>query len=246
MARGDTPVRSRAGPWGVHLRGHALLFEKKPPPSYDKSTGARLLCIAVGVEALRLAVFTAAYPGLPLLILVPLLLGCALLLVRFVVDLELSQIGLYPWRHWHPVERSYFIQLLILANIFFPLAFADRLRVILGQPSALSMIVTVFVPYLFFGFYQEVVYRGMLQSELVRRWGGFAGILIANVFYTFGPLHWSYFSSRASLAVAMLASIFAIGLFFGVVFRRSGNLWIVAIIHGIGNAYIVTSLAAPR
>ena len=34
--------------------------------------------------------------------------------------------------------------------------------------------------------------------------------------------------------------------FFGVLFRRSGNLWIVAVIHGIGNAYIVGSLSSAR
>ena len=72
------------------------------------------------------------------------------------------------------------------------------------------------------------------------------GILSANVFYTFGPLHWYYFAAQASLAVPMFAATFAIGLFFGVLFWRSGNLWIVAVIHGIGNAYIVGSLAAAR
>lgn len=41
-------------------------------------------------------------------------------------------------------------------------------------------------------------------------------------------------------------AIFAIGLFFGILFHRSGNLWIVAILHGIGNAYIVTSLGSAR
>ena len=113
----------------------------------------------------------------------------------------------------------------------------------LVQPNALSIIASVFVPYLFYGFYQEVVYRGMLQPELVRRWGAFAGILAANVLYTFGPLHWNHFTP---VNVPMFASIFAIGLFFGIVFRRSGNLWIVAIIHGIGNAYIVISLGSTR
>ena len=44
----------------------------------------------------------------------------------------------------------------------------------------------------------------------------------------------------------MIAAIFAIGLFFGILFHRSGNLWIVAILHGIGNAYIVTSLGSAR
>ena len=212
---------------------------------YDASTGARLLLIAVAVEAFRLVVVRWLHPALPLLILVLLLLACALLLVRFAARLKLSQIGLYPWREWHPVEKSYFVQLFDYRERRFPLVFAGRLRLILAQSSALSTVWNVFVPYLFYGFYQEVVYRGILQSELVRRWGAFVGILIANVFYTFGPLHWYYFSSRSSVAVPMFASIFAIGLF-GVLFRRSGNLWIVAVIHGIGNAYIVGSLSSAR
>jgi membrane protease YdiL (CAAX protease family) len=110
----------------------------------------------------------------------------------------------------------------------------------------MSTVWSVFVPYLFFGFYQEVVYRGILQSELVRRWGALPGILVSNLLYTFGPLHSYYLSSRASLAIPMFASIFAIGLFFGVLFRRSGNLWIVAVIHGIGNSYIVGSIGPVR
>ncbi len=145
-----------------------------------------------------------------------------------------------------PVEKSYFVQLLVIANVVFPLVFANRLRLILAQPSVVATVWNVFVPYLFFGFYQEVVYRGILQSEFVRRWGALAGILSANVFYTFGPLHWYYFAAHGSLAVPMFAAIFAIGLFFGVLFWRSGNLWIVAVIHGIGNAYIVGSLSAAR
>ena len=40
----------------------------------------------------------------------------------------------------------------------------------------------------------------------------------------------------------MFAAIFTIGLFFAVLFRRSGNLWIVATLHGIGNSYIVGTL----
>ena len=228
------------------MRGHVLLFDKRSASQYDASTGVRLLFIAFVVEAFRLVVTRWLHAALPLLILVLLLLASALLLVRFVAPLNLSQIGLYPWDEWTPVERSYFVQLLVIANIVFPLVFAGRLRLILAQPSALSTVWNVFVPYLFFGFYQEVVYRGILQSELVRRWGAIIGILLANVLYTFGPLHWNYFSSRGSVAVPMFASIFAIGLFFGILFRRSGNLWIVAVIHGIGNAYIVGSLSSAR
>jgi membrane protease YdiL (CAAX protease family) len=244
MTKSDTPV-PRSG-LGVHWRGHFLLFDKKSAPAYGASTGTRLLLIAVAVEAFRLVVVRWLHSALPLLILVLLLLATALLLVRFAARLKLSQIGLYPWREWHPVEKSYFVQLLVIANIVFPLVFASRLRLVMAQPSVLSTVLTVFVPYLFYGFYQEVVYRGIVQTELVRRWGAFIGVLLANVLYTFGPLHSYYFSSRSSLAVPMFVSIFVIGLFFGLLFRRSGNLWIVAVIHGIGNAYIVGSLSSAR
>src|SRR2546423_25185 len=230
----------------VHLQGHVLLFDTKPAPQYEAAAGLRLLVVAVVLEAVRLGVVRWFYPKVPLLILLPLLLGCALLAVRFGAGLRLSQIRFKPWRQWNAIEKSYFVQVLIIANIVFPLIFANPLRRIFAQPNSLEVVATVFVPYLFFGFYQEVVYRGMLQSELVRRCGAVAGILAANILYTFGPLHSYYFASRSSLALPMFAGIFAIGLFFGILFRRSGNLWIVAVLHGIGNAYIVGSIGPVR
>jgi membrane protease YdiL (CAAX protease family) len=243
MAISVSPDSPKAEGLEAHLRGHVLLFDRRSAPAWDGSVGLRLFGIALVMEALRLASVKGLHAAVPLVIFVLLFLVGALLLVRFLAGLRLRQIGLYPWREWTLVEKSYFIQLLVLANIAFPLVFANRLRLIAAQPAALSIIWNGFVPYLFFGFYQEVVYRGMVQSEQVRRWGAFAGILIANILYTFGPLHWNYFWSRSSLAVPMFAAIFAIGLFFGVLFRRSGNLWIVAVIHGIGNAYIVGSMS---
>jgi membrane protease YdiL (CAAX protease family) len=230
----------------VHLRGHVLLFDPTPAPAFEASAGLRLLFAAVMLEAVRLGLIRWLYPKVPLLVLVPVLLAGALLAVRFGAGVRLSQIGFKPWSKWSMTEKSYFIQLLIIANVVFPLLFAAPLRRIFGHSPALSTVATVFVPYLFFGFYQEVIYRGMLQSEFVRRWGAFVGILLSNILYTFGPLHSYYFSSRTSLAVPMFAAIFTIGLFFGILFRRSGNLWIVAVIHGIGNAYIVGSLGSVR
>jgi membrane protease YdiL (CAAX protease family) len=244
MAKSDMPVPRRWRGLTVHARGHFLLFDPRSAPHWDTATGARLLLIAVGSEAIRLVAVRWLHLTVPLLILVLLFLAGVLGLVRFGARLTLSQIGLCRWSAWSAVEKSYFVQLLVIANVVFPLVFANRLRLILAQPSVVATVWSAFVPYLFFGFYQEVVYRGILQSELVRRWGALAGILGANVFYTFGPLHWYYFAAHSSLAVPMFAAIFAIGLFFGVLFWRSGNLWIVAIIHGIGNAYIVGSLSA--
>ena len=246
MVEPDSPASPEPQGLIVHLQGHVLLFEQKPAPQYEASAGLRLLVFAVILEAVRLGVVRWFYPKVPLLILLPLLLGCALLAVRFGAGLRLSQIGFKPWRQWNAIEKSYFVQVLIIANVVFSLLFAARLQRIFAQPNSLEVVATVFVPYLFFGFYQEVVYRGMLQSELVRRCGAVIGILAANILYTFGPLHSYYFASRSSLALPMFAAIFAIGLFFGILFRRSGNLWIVAVLHGIGNAYIVGSIGPVR
>jgi uncharacterized protein len=246
MVTPDMPGRPRSRGLLAYLRGHLLLFDKKAVGQYEASSGIRLLFLVIALEAARLGVVRWFYPTIPLLILVLLLLGCALLAIRFVAGLRLSQIGLYPWHKWTTTEKSYFVQVLIIANVVFPLVFAAHLQAIFAHSSVPRLMANIFVPYLIFGFYQEVIYRGMLQSELVRRWGGFIGILTSNVFYTFGPLHWYYFSSPLSFAVPMFASIFAIGLFFGLLFRRSGNLWITAVIHGIGNAYIVGSLGMTQ
>ena len=237
----DVPAGVRPHGLNVHWRGHAFLFEKKRSPTYGATGGLRLLLIFFALEGIigpRLSLFSWIHlPLPPVWLRVPILLALALLLVRFVAGLKLYEIGLCRWREWSATEKSYFVQVFLIANVVFSVLFADRLRRILTEPHLLIHAWTVFLPYLLWGFYQEVVYRGILQTELVRRWGPLRGILVSNSLYTFGPLHFYHFSHTHS-ALPMFAGIFAIGLFFGVLFRSSGNLWMVAIFHGIGNSYI--------
>lgn len=80
----------------------------------------------------------------------------------------------------------------------------------------------------------------------MRRWGAYAGVVAANVLYTFGPLHWNHFALPLSAAVAMFAAVFLIGLFFSVLYRRSGNLWLVAVFHALGNAYLISGVAPAQ
>lgn len=221
-----------------HLRGHLLLFDQTPAPEYSAHAGASLLLGAGLLEVARLSVVGR----LPLLVLVAGFLALGLFAVPRIAGVSLAQLGLRRWRDWTTTEKSYFCQVVALANVVFPIVLAAPLGRRVAQLGFASSVWSVFLPYLLFGFYQELVYRGMIQREAVRRWGTPIGILLANVLYTFGPLHWSYFASRASLAVPMFAAIFAIGLFFGVAYKRSGNLWIVATFHAIGNAYIVWSV----
>jgi membrane protease YdiL (CAAX protease family) len=229
-----------------HLRGHLFLFDAKPTPAFDPSSGARLLWIFLFLEGFlgpRLWILRPlGMPGPPFWVRVPLLLGLALLLVRYFARLEPSQLGLRPWRRWTTTEKSYFLQVLLLANVVFLLLFAGRIRAIVDRPSWPSAAIALPV-YLVWGFYQELMYRGILQRVLVTRWGPLPGILVSNLVYTFGPLHFYHFTGKTiPQALPMFAGIFAIGLFFAVLMWRSGNLWMVGIFHGLGDGYI-TGLA---
>jgi uncharacterized protein len=211
---------------GSLWRGHVFLFDNAADaPAYSERAGVRLLVAAILIEAFRAAINAADI--LPISIRAPLYLALALLSIRRGARVTWSDLGFRRWGDWTRTEKSYFVQVVIIANVLFATLFAAKLNA------------RLFIPYLLLGFYQEVVYRGMLQTDLVRRCGPALGILLANTLYTFSPGHYDYFSSTSAVAVPMFAAIFAMGLVFAMVYRRSGNLWIVAVMHALGNAYIV-------
>ncbi|HEY5610853.1 MAG TPA: CPBP family intramembrane glutamic endopeptidase [Thermoanaerobaculia bacterium] len=216
-----------------HLEGHAFLFDAKKRPSVGRATALRLLLIylvleiAIGPRLHLARAFDLPLP--PLYVTVPLLLVVALLLVRRFASFE--QIGLYRWREWSTTEKSYFLQIVIAINISFALLYRAKIEAIADWGNASIVFATYFV----WGFYQEVIYRGILQTALVAKWGAWAGVLVANLLFTFGPLHLYHLAGGPS--PAMFISIFAIGLFFGVLRQRSDNLWIPAVFHGIGDCY---------
>lgn len=241
--RVSTP--SRSGGLAAHLKGHVLLFDQRPPSSISNTASLRLLLIFALLEWVigpRLSLLTlAGMPLPPLWLRAPLLLVLALALVRFFAGLAPSQIGLYGWSRWSTTEKSYFLQVAPLAVVIFSAITAPRLQAIAADPTLRGQALVLAITYLIWGFYQELVYRGILQTAIERRWGPWAAILSANLLFTFGPLHFYHWASGAA-AIPMFAAIFAIGLFFGVVFWRSGNLWIVGVFHGIGDCFL-TGLA---
>ena len=218
--------------------GHAFLFDRPiERPNYSDIVGLRLLAVAAALEALRLAINFFGQTSLAMFIRAPLYVCVAVMSLR-LAGVSPRTIGLRPWREWNTTERSYFVQMLLLTNVIFPAMFSGPLSRAFEKASVPVMLATVFVPYLLLGFFQEMLYRGILQLELVRRWGAVAGILVSNTIYTFVQ-HLDYFAFTSSRAIAMFAAVFAIGLVFALVYWRSGNLWIVGIMHAFGNAYII-------
>ena len=84
---------------------------------------------------------------------------------------------------------------------------------------------------------EEVSFRGLGISYLMRQWKDEKKILPALVFTSviFGLVHASNIISGAGVLISIIQSVSAafIGLFLGAVFLRGGNLWAAIIIHVI-------------
>ena len=222
------------------LRAHALRFEKPLAPVYGDAAGIRVLVafLVVGVGlffALRLVSDAAGVRGLPAANLgfVVALLAAFVVAQRTFVRVPMARVGLRRFSDWTRRERLYFFQVVPLAAIVFAMVFSARLRALLEQHGLAGFLLFSVLTGLIWGMVQEFIYRGWLQTELTRRFGAIAGLLAANAVFTFGPLHLNYLVGPAGVRWGGLVAVFGIGLFFGIVYWRSGNLWLPAAMHGL-------------
>lgn len=222
------------------IRAHALRFERPLAPAYPGDAGVRVLVAfaavaLLGLIALRWLFDRFGVGGDPCanLALVFLLLAAFVVAHRVFVRLPFAEIGLRPWDVWTRRERLYLGQVGVLASIAFAIVFRAHLQALVAKYGVAGFVVFPLLTGLVWGAVQELLHRGWLQTELTRRYGAVVGLLAANAVFTFGPLHWDYFAGPDGVRWSGLAAIFAIGLLFGLIYQRSGNLWIPAVLHGI-------------
>lgn len=228
-------------------RGQLFLFDKPPTPAYTSLEGTKLLLVFLFLEAIARPLLNVGAQALGIaernwwsLAQVIILIVLVCWLVPNFTKLHLSQLGLYAWSRWSKTEKFYLLQTLPLAIIIFSIFNFSILKMVWTQPNLREIGVFIFMEKMIWGYYQEIVYRGVLQTELVQRWGTRRGILASNLIFTFGPLHAYHFllAQGNPSHLWIFAAIFAIGLFFAILFRRSGNLWIIGILHGVGDWFI--------
>ncbi|HET7845773.1 MAG TPA: CPBP family intramembrane glutamic endopeptidase [Xanthomonadales bacterium] len=218
---------------GDSLRAHALLFENPLRPTHDAAAGVRMLVAFVLVAVVALYALRATMPlvaPIAKLSFVALLTLLFLVVHRWYVRVPFAAIGLRGRGQWTRREALYLVQVGVLASIAFVVIFRRHFERLwtFGPLDFLVIVATG----LAWGAVQEFLYRGWLQTELTRRWGPWAGLLVANVLFTLGPLHVNY-ANLGAIDPGLIAAIFAIGLLFGLIYQRSGNLWIPAVLHGL-------------
>ena len=230
------------------LRGIFLLFDQRERPAYAASAGFRLLVIVLVLELVIgprthvLELFGLPQP--PTWLRITTLLLEALVAVRLWANLQLREVGFLSPLNWTPTEQIYFLQIVAGAGVAFVAMRGAALGLMQGDQASWLAAAVLVGPQLLWGFYQEVIYRGLLQTELTRRWGGVAGVLLANLAFTFGPLHFYHLLAMRpetmNATIVLIAATFAIGLLFAFIFHRTRNIWLVGEMHGIGNAFMNT------
>ncbi len=240
-------VESETSQIAPFWRGHVFLFDRPQAPGLSSRQGIRLVLVFLLSEVVARPLVTVGAQWLNiaghswwLLVQMSLLTVMVCWLVIWLARVRLSQLGLYSWLRWSKTEKCYLLQIVPIAIIVFSFFASASLKSLWARSNLWEIGFFIFVPQMIWGFYQELLYRGVLQTELVRRWGTISGILVSNLVFTFGPLHAYHFSASARnpSRLWIFAAIFSIGLFFAILFKRSGNLWIIGVMHGLGDWFI--------
>lgn len=106
-----------------------------------------------------------------------------------------------------------------LLNLF-PETYLDRLGNIMAAGGWMMFTSIVIAPIM-----EEILFRGILQEALMRKYGVFVGILIASA--VFGIVH---------IIPQQVVNAFMIGIVLGYIYYRTGALLPVILIHCINNA----------
>ena len=238
---------SETSPISSFWRGQLFLFDQPPARTYSSREGLRLLVVFLFLEGIVRPLLASGARWLTIadrnwwsLMEVSLLTALVCWLVIRFARVQLSQLGLYSWFRWSKTEKCYLLQIVPIAIVVFSFFVSASLKALWARPNLWEIGLLIFVQQMIWGFYQELLYRGILQTELVRRWGTVTGVLVSNLVFTFGPLHAYHFlaAQKNPWHLWIFAAIFSIGLFFAILFKRSGNLWIIGVMHGLGDWFI--------
>ena len=78
---------------------------------------------------------------------------------------------------------------------------------------------------------EEILFRALVQNDLVRALGWKQGIILASLLFAVMHLTWR--------SIPELVFVFFVGLLLGYVYHRTKSLTAPIVMHGIGNTFLV-------
>ncbi|WP_439183360.1 lysostaphin resistance A-like protein [Carboxylicivirga taeanensis] len=146
---------------------------------------------------------------------------------RTQLDKEsMSSIGLhlkYQQGGWGAVTAIVSVSLVFVVLLLFQLIHVTDVHF-----NALALGLSL-LGYVFVGFFEELVFRGYIQTNLSKALNSTWGLLISSLLFTI--LH----GLNPSITLLGLFNIFLAGLLLGVFYQLSGNLWGAIGFHALWN-----------
>lgn len=107
------------------------------------------------------------------------------------------------------------------------------------NPELLYVIVPAMI--LIVGPFEELLYRNVIQKSLYRTFSRYGAVVVASVVFT--VVHVSaYATAGAGEVLASLSLLFVLSVILGVLYERTENLLVPALVHGCYNALIFLTI----
>jgi len=215
------------------------IINKKLRPFYHADQGKDMTKLAIIFEILRAFVtlgknaqgfndpLSTGIMGLIFFVLV-------FSVTKYVYPIKLKDLGLKERAQW---SKSEMLLMLILVPILTVVLFyitGDKVKLSL-QENGFTLFMITCLCYFLWGFYMQWIYRGFLQTEFTRRYGPLTAIIISTLLFMIGSIHLFHLFDYSLFVIALL---FVFELFFGFLFYKTYNLWIVATLHGIAYCFL--------
>lgn len=109
-----------------------------------------------------------------------------------------------------------------------------------GTENPAVLLYMIPLAFLVIGPGEELLFRGAVQGVLRRAYGPAPAIVLASAL--FGVAHVAALIGSASGILTYVVVVFLLGAILGVVYERTRNLVVPALVHGAYNAIVFTSL----
>ncbi len=94
---------------------------------------------------------------------------------------------------------------------------------------------------LIIGPFEELLYRNIIQKALYEQFSRYGAVVVASVIFA-GAHVFAYATATAGAIIASLTVVFGLSIVLGVIYERTDNLVVPAIVHGVYDAILFANL----